>query len=84
MSSKAQALFDALLLPPTDRADLAAALLASLDDAEDPGARAAWDAEAARRAAEQGSGKVKAIRAAELWTRLRDDAVDYGRVRRGG
>ena len=73
MSSKAQVLTDALHLKPADRADVAAALLASLDSAGDPGARAAWDSEAARRAAELDSGKVKAISAAEFWSRLRDD-----------
>jgi len=73
MSTKEQVLSAALSLRPSDRADLAAALLASLDELEDAGARAAWDAEALRRAAELDSGKASAIPADEFWRRLGND-----------
>jgi putative addiction module component (TIGR02574 family) len=71
MTLKEQVLVEALRLQPTDRADLAAALLASLDGAEDADARATWDAEAARRAAELDSGAASPVPADELWRRLR-------------
>lgn len=52
MTTDAQKLLrDALALAPNDRAQLAAELLASLDDAE-AGVEAAWAAEIERRAAE--------------------------------
>jgi putative addiction module component (TIGR02574 family) len=73
MSMKEQVLFAALRLQPNDRADLAAALLASLDETEDAGASAAWDAEAARRAEEVDSGKVQALPEQEFWRRVRDE-----------
>ncbi len=73
MSIKEQVLFAALRLQPSDRADLAAALLASLDETEDAGASAAWDAEAARRADEVDTGKVQPLSEQEFWRRLRDD-----------
>ena len=67
-------LSEALRLRPSDRADLAAALLASLDEQEDVGAATAWDAEAARRAAEIDSGKVVPISSDEFWLRFHADA----------
>jgi len=73
MTVKEQVLVEALRLKPSDRADLAAALLASLDDREDANASAAWDEVAARRAAEIDAGKVSPIPADEFWRRLRDD-----------
>lgn len=73
MGFKEQVLSEALRLQPSDRADLAAALLASLDAAEDDGARAAWDAEVARRASEIDSGQASPISSEEFWRRLRDD-----------
>jgi putative addiction module component (TIGR02574 family) len=73
MVAKEQVLAEALRLQPSDRADLAAALLASLDQGEDAGAAAAWDAEVARRAAEIDSGKVKPLSAEEFARRLRDE-----------
>jgi putative addiction module component (TIGR02574 family) len=73
MSIKEQVLSEALRLQPSDRADVAAALLASLDETEDQGARAAWDAEAARRATEIDTGKTSPIPADEFWRRLRDE-----------
>ncbi len=41
---------DALALPSQDRAQVAAALLASLDEGSDPDATSAWAAEVERRA----------------------------------
>ena len=73
MTVKEQVLAEALRLQPSDRADLAAALLASLDQAEDAGAAAAWEAEVARRAADVDSGKVRPLAADEFWRRLRDE-----------
>ena len=73
MTAKEQVLVEALRLQPSDRADLAAALLASLDQAEDAGAAAAWEAEVVRRAADVDSGKVRPLAADEFWRRLRDE-----------
>lgn len=47
---------DALSLPTEERARLAHDLIASLDDAQDPGAAEAWVAELERRAREVESG----------------------------
>lgn len=47
---------DALSLPTQERARLAHDLIASLDDAQDPGAAEAWVAELERRAREFESG----------------------------
>lgn len=74
MTAKEQVLAEALRLRPSDGADLAAALLASLDEAEDAGAAAAWDAEVSRRAAEIDSGKVQPLSAEEFARRLRDES----------
>ena len=54
-------LHDALMLSAEDRADLATALLASLDSPADPDVDAAWAAEIERRIAEIDSGAVKTI-----------------------
>jgi putative addiction module component (TIGR02574 family) len=50
----------ALRLPEKDRADLAASLIESLDEAFDRSARAAWAEEISRRLAALDSGSVKA------------------------
>lgn len=52
---------DALMLSAEDRADLAAALLASLDGPADADVEAAWAAEIERRIAEIDSGAIKTI-----------------------
>jgi putative addiction module component (TIGR02574 family) len=52
---------DALMLSAEDRADLAAALLASLDGPADPDVEAAWAAEIERRLAEIDSGAVAPV-----------------------
>ncbi|HET8542089.1 MAG TPA: addiction module protein [Anaeromyxobacter sp.] len=49
---------DALSLPTQERARLARDLIASLDDAHDPGAADAWLAEIERRAREVESGSA--------------------------
>jgi putative addiction module component (TIGR02574 family) len=72
MKLKEQVLTEALRLQPNDRADLAAALLPNLDQVADAGVRAAWDQEAARRAAELDFGKSRPIPAEEFWRLLRD------------
>jgi putative addiction module component (TIGR02574 family) len=73
MTAKEHVLAEALRLRPSDRADLAAALLASLDEPEDAAAIAAWDAEVARRAAEIDSGRVQPLSAEEFALRFRDE-----------
>jgi putative addiction module component (TIGR02574 family) len=70
MTPRAQELLrDALLLPPAERADLAAELLASLEDlADDPDqVEAAWAAEIERRARRVLSGES----AGEPWDEVR-------------
>lgn len=52
---------EALELPEGDRADLAAALLESLDEDVDEEVEAAWSEEIARRIQEVESGAVKPI-----------------------
>ena len=74
MSIKPHVLQEVLSLQPGDRADLAAALLASLDESEDAGAHVAWDAEVARREGDLASGKVKTLSTEEFWSQLGDDA----------
>ncbi len=72
MSHRAQQLLrDALKLPPEERADVAAELLASLDDQteEDPAAvQAAWAEEIERRARRVIAGNS----AGEPWEDVRD------------
>jgi hypothetical protein len=67
-------LSEALLLGPSERADLAAALLASLDEQEDAEAGAARDAAVAQRDGEIDSGKVAPISSDEFWRRVKADA----------
>jgi len=52
---------EALALQPEARADLAASLLESLDEAVDEGSAPAWREEIERRTAELGSGKVRTL-----------------------
>ena len=58
---------DALSLPTQERARLAHDPIASLDDAQDPGAAEAWVAELERRAREVESGAVQL----EEWAAVR-------------
>jgi len=62
MSPTAKRILDeALELPESARADLAAALLESLEESADEGVEAAWSDEIARRIREVESGAVKPI-----------------------
>lgn len=62
MSSKGQkVLEDALSLPPSERADLAATLLESLDEGEDEGVEEAWAQEIGQRVQQVASGTLKTI-----------------------
>lgn len=65
---------EALTLPAEDRAALAKALLASLDDPPDDDSEAAWRAEIERRVTELDAGVVSTIPWAEVRRRLFDRA----------
>ena len=71
MSEKARKLLEAALgLAPEDRADLAATLLDSLDEAEDEDVEEAWAHEVARRVQDVETGAVKTIPWSEARRRL--------------
>jgi len=59
-------------LSAQDRAALAHYLIHSLDEDEEPGAEAAWDAELARRAEEIKSGKAVGEPADKVFRELRE------------
>jgi len=60
MSSEVNELLKkALTLPVTERAELAASLIESLDQAEDKSVADAWEAEIVRRMEDLDSGRVK-------------------------
>jgi putative addiction module component (TIGR02574 family) len=62
MSDNAKQLFDdALRLSDSDRSDLAAWLIASLDSSIDDGVEAAWSEEIAHRISDLDSGQVSTI-----------------------
>ena len=62
MSTAADTLYQAALqLPESDRADLAARIIDSIDPATDADWAEAWDAEIAKRIDELDQGKVKTI-----------------------
>lgn len=63
---------EALRLEPSERAELASELLASLDGEPDEDVEAAWAAEIERRAARARSGKD----GGRSWTEARDAAKD--------
>lgn len=63
---------DAMALPSEDRARLAAALLASLDDRADPDATSAWAAEVERRAERVLTGEAEGAPWDEVRARLLD------------
>ena len=74
MSSTARkVLEEALNLPDEERADVAAALLESLDGPPDPGVEEAWREEIARRLQEVREGKVQLIPWQEVRRRLRGE-----------
>ena len=66
----------ALSLPETDRADIAATLIRSLDPPDDPTADVAWGAEIERRVNSIDNGDVKLV----PW----DDVIAAMRERRNG
>ena len=71
-------LAQALRLPVTARAALAASLIECLEaDPPDEGVEAAWQAEVERRAAEVDRGEAKTIQ----WSEVRRRMMDAGRVR---
>jgi putative addiction module component (TIGR02574 family) len=62
MESHAEQILEtALNLPASDRAQIAATLLQSLDQASDPATEAAWAAEIERRLREMDDGRVTLI-----------------------
>jgi putative addiction module component (TIGR02574 family) len=69
MSNQARRLLEeALDLPDTERAEIAASLIASLDDTDEAGAEEAWREEIARRLEEIRRGEVKTV----PWDAVRD------------
>lgn len=70
MSAAEKLLRDALGLPSSDRAKVAAALLASLDEGEDSDADAAWAAEIDRRVDRVLAGESRSAPWEEVRARL--------------
>jgi len=71
MSAKGQKLLEeALTLPADERADLAATLIESIEEAEDEGVEEAWAEEIGRRIQEVESGAVKTIPWSEARLRI--------------
>jgi putative addiction module component (TIGR02574 family) len=69
-ASAKRVLEDALELSPEERADLAATLLDSLEEAQDEGVEEAWAEEIARRIRDVESGAVQTIPWSEARRRL--------------
>jgi putative addiction module component (TIGR02574 family) len=67
----ARVLHDAMTLDDGDRAELAAALLASLDEEDDANAQAAWAIEIRRRAARARAGDTSASDWRDVLQRIR-------------
>jgi putative addiction module component (TIGR02574 family) len=67
-------LADLLALPVTQRADIAARLLESLEPGTDPDAEAAWDQEIRERLDQLRSGRVNAVPLDEALKQIMDDA----------
>jgi putative addiction module component (TIGR02574 family) len=63
---------EVLQLPEADRAELARFLIESLDDSEDPGVEAAWDAELSRRVEQIQQGKSRLRSAHQVLAEIRD------------
>jgi putative addiction module component (TIGR02574 family) len=70
-SNATQLLEDALRLPERERADLAVALIDSLDPVVDSECEAAWDTEIARRVQELDDGTVTPVPWWEVRQKLR-------------
>ena len=62
---------DAMELPQSERARLAHAIIASMDDETDHDASEVWNAEIKNRVEEIRGGKVRGIPAAEVFARLK-------------
>lgn len=77
---------DAMQLPETDRANVAARLIASLNDSQNPEVVEAWKAEIGRRLDELDQGKVKSITLSEFWRIVKEKpgaaAIDQNASRR--
>ncbi len=72
MTDKTQAILEeALKLSPTERADVAEQLIASLDEAPDTDVEQAWQEEIQRRLQQVERGEVKTIPWEEVQRRLR-------------
>ncbi|HEX3086378.1 MAG TPA: addiction module protein [Pyrinomonadaceae bacterium] len=72
MSTRADTILGtALELPADDRARIAAELIASLDEGEDPDVEAAWASEIERRIDEVESGEAETISWEEARARIR-------------
>lgn len=71
---------EALTLPEADRADIAGALLESLQPAHEAGVEAAWRQEVATRVAALDAGEVETI----PWDEIRDRLFTRLRERRPG
>ena len=72
MTDKTQAILEqALKLSPTERADVAEQLIASLDEAPDADVEKAWQEEVQRRLQQVELGEVKTIPWEEVQRRLR-------------
>jgi putative addiction module component (TIGR02574 family) len=77
MNSVAKQLYDSALgLPDSERADLAASLIESLDAGADADVAALWDAEIARRVRDLDSGDVTTVPWAEARRQILGAADD--------
>jgi len=75
MSRAADSLLEtALRLPESERADLAARLIESLDPSQDEGAGTAWAEEIRRRTEDLDRGRVRPIPWSEARRRILDDS----------
>lgn len=68
---------EALMLPEAERAELAHALVRSLDAPDDADASRAWDKEILRRLAEMDAGTSKLIDQEEFRQRMREIAYPW-------
>jgi len=79
MSRPAQSVLDdALRLPESERAEIAARLMASLEDELDEDAGAAWEVEIGHRIGELDHGTVRSIPWSEARRQILDDTDAQG------
>jgi putative addiction module component (TIGR02574 family) len=71
-------LVEAMRLPPSERGELAARLIESLDPTTDNDIEAAWSAEIQQRIEELETGKVKPIPWSEARLQILEDAEESG------